>query len=61
MVKIGVFITAQSLFYCPNKETAMGIIVVSLPCTAYQCGSFIAFCSIHIKAQGNQPMQNGSS
>ena len=22
-------------FYCPNKEAAMGNIVVSLPCTAY--------------------------
>ena len=29
-------------FYCPGKEAAMGIVVVSLPCTANQCGSFIA-------------------
>ena len=29
--------------YYPNKEAAMGIIVVSLPCTAYQCGSLTAF------------------
>ena len=27
---------------CPNKEAAMGIIVVSLPCTAYLWGAFIA-------------------
>ena len=30
-------------FYCPGKKAAVVIIVVSLPCTAYQCGSFIAF------------------
>ena len=29
-------------FLLPGKEAAMGFIVVSLPCTAYQCGSFIA-------------------
>ena len=29
--------------YCSNKEAAMGIIVVSLPCTAYLCGSLIVF------------------
>ncbi|MBC7688272.1 MAG: hypothetical protein H7211_08850 [Aquabacterium sp.] len=28
-------------FYWPIKEAAMGIIVVSLSCTAYLCGSFI--------------------
>ena len=28
-------------FYCPNKEAAMVIVVVSLSCTAYPCGSFI--------------------
>ena len=27
--------------YWPGKEDAMVIIVVSLPCTAYLCGSFI--------------------
>ena len=27
----------------------MGIIVVSLPCTAYHWGAFIALCSIHAK------------
>ena len=29
--------------YWPGKEDAMVIIVVSLPCTAYLCGSFIVF------------------
>ena len=28
-------------FHCPGKEAAMVSIVVSLPCTAYLCGSFI--------------------
>ena len=32
------------IFYCPNKEAAMGIIVVSLPCTSYQRGSLIVLC-----------------
>ena len=27
---------------CPNKEAALVIIVVSLPCTIYLCGSFPA-------------------
>ena len=31
------------LYYCPGKEAALGIIVVSLPCTAYLCGTLIAF------------------
>ena len=31
----------QGGFYCPGKETAMVIIVVSLPCTAYLCGALI--------------------
>ena len=26
---------------CPGKEAALGIIVVSLTCTAYLCGSLI--------------------
>jgi len=30
-------------YYCPGKEAAMVSIVVSLPCTAYQCGAFITF------------------
>ena len=30
--------------YCTNKEVAMGIIVVSLSCTTYLCGTLIAFC-----------------
>ena len=30
-------------FHCPGKETALVIIVVSLTCTAYQCGSLITF------------------
>ena len=29
-------------YYWPNKEVAMGIIVVSLPCTAYQWEALIA-------------------
>jgi len=28
--------------YCPDKEAAMGIVVVSLPCTVYLWGAFIA-------------------
>ena len=28
--------------YCPGKAAASVIIVVSLPCTTYQCGAFIA-------------------
>ncbi|MBC7687471.1 MAG: hypothetical protein H7211_04755 [Aquabacterium sp.] len=31
------------LFYCPGKEAAMVIIVVSLPCTAYLWASLIVF------------------
>ena len=30
-------------FYCPCKEAALVSIVVSLPCTAYLCGTFIAW------------------
>ena len=30
-------------FYCPNKEAALGSIVVSLSCTTYHCGSLILF------------------
>ena len=30
-------------FYCPGKEAAVVILVVSLPCTAYQCAALIAF------------------
>ena len=40
------FIDQVCQFFCPNKEAAMGIIVVSLPCTAYHWGAFIAFCSL---------------
>ena len=29
---------------CPGKEAALGIIVVSLTCTTYQCGSLIVLC-----------------
>ena len=29
------------IIYCPNKDAAMGIILVSLPCTAHLCGSLI--------------------
>ena len=35
------FINGRIYFYCPGKEAALVIIVVSLPCTAYQCGSLI--------------------
>ncbi|MBC7687595.1 MAG: hypothetical protein H7211_05390 [Aquabacterium sp.] len=35
------FCVIRFIIYYPGKEAAMGIIVVSLPCTAYQCGSFI--------------------
>ena len=31
----------RKLFYCPGKEAAMGILVVSLTCTAYLCGALI--------------------
>ena len=30
-------------FYCPGKAAAMGSIVVSLTCTAYQWATLIAF------------------
>ena len=30
--------------FCPGKEAALVSIVVSLSCTAYQCGSFIVLC-----------------
>ncbi|MBC7688176.1 MAG: hypothetical protein H7211_08355 [Aquabacterium sp.] len=33
---------SQHRFHCPGKEAAMVIIVVSLPCTAYLCGTLIA-------------------
>ena len=33
-------------FFCPGEEAALGIIVVSLPCTAYLCGALTAFCSL---------------
>ena len=35
------------LKYCPGKEAAMGIIVVSLPCTTYLWAAFITFCTHH--------------
>ena len=31
--------------YCPGKEAAMVIIVVSLSCTVYLWGAFIALCT----------------
>ena len=31
------------MHYCPGKEAAMGIIVVSLTFTAYLCGALIAW------------------
>ena len=37
------FLLNNNRFFCPNEEAAMGIIVVSLPCTTYLCGSLIAF------------------
>ena len=33
--------------FCPGKEAALVSIVVSLSCTAYQCGSLIVFCPFH--------------
>ena len=41
------------LKYCPGKEAAMGIIVVSLPCTAYLWAAFIRFCT-------NYPLQRAA-
>ena len=35
--------------YYPNKEAALGGIVVSLLCTAYLCGAFITFCTRKIR------------
>ena len=32
--------------YCPGKEAALVSIVVSLTCTAYQCGALIALCEM---------------
>ena len=39
-------ITAVSVLYtyCPGKEAAMGIIVVSLTCTPYLWAALIALC-----------------
>jgi hypothetical protein len=34
-------IFGQKTFFCPSKNTAMVIIVVSLTCTAYHYSSFI--------------------
>ena len=36
-------INGRLIFYCPGKEEALVIIVVSLPCTSYLCGALIAF------------------
>ena len=36
----------KTIAFCPDKESAMGIIVVSLPCTAYLCGALIALCEL---------------
>ena len=46
MVEYGCVWVIMLLFYtilsnCPGKEAALVIIVVSLPCTAYHCGSLI--------------------
>ena len=32
--------------YCPGKQAALVIIVVSLPCTTYLCGAFIVLCTL---------------
>ena len=37
------FIEILIIHYCPGEEAAIGIIVVSLPYTAYRCGSLIMF------------------
>ena len=42
MVLIACFKKSKLCCYCPGKEAAMSIIVVSLPCTAYLCGALIA-------------------
>ena len=33
--------------FCPGKEAALVIIVVSLTCTAYLCGALIEFYGLH--------------
>ena len=38
------WVLKQAAVFCPGKEAALVIIVVSLPCTAYLCGSLIVFC-----------------
>ena len=35
--------------FCPGKEAALGIIVVSLPCTAYLYGAFIKLYDAALK------------
>ena len=40
-------ITYRSL--CPGKAAALGITVVSLPCTAYLYGAFITLCNAALK------------
>ena len=37
-------------FYCLGEEAAMGIIVVSLPYTAYLWATLIAFCTMGINS-----------
>ena len=41
MLRRCIGVKQQGKFFCPGEEAAMGIIVVSLPCTAYHCGSLI--------------------
>ena len=42
--KCMLFFRLFNFFYCPGKEAAMWIIVVSLPFTEYLCGTFIVLC-----------------
>ena len=42
-LKLNLESIAYQQFYCPGKEASMGIIVVSLPYSAYLCGALIAF------------------
>ena len=41
---MGQVVKVRCNFYCPCKEAALVITVVSLPCTSYLCGSFIVLC-----------------
>ena len=42
--------------FCPGKEVALGIIVVSLPCTSYLCGALIVLWILRFR--NSLPLRN---